>query len=64
MKAGAKALGGLTALVGVVAMFANAILIVFSRDGFLPSPVAGASGVVATLLLAICLITIAREDRD
>ncbi len=62
MSMGAKALGGLTALVGVVAMFANAILIVFGRDGFLPSPVAGGSGVVATLLLAICLMSIVRDD--
>ncbi len=64
MNAGARALGGLTALVGVVAMFANAILIMFGRDGFLPSQVAGASGVFATLLLAICLISIAREDQN
>lgn len=62
MNMGAKALGGLTALVGVVAMFANAILIVIGRDAFLPSPVAGGSGVVATLLLAICLLSVVRDD--
>jgi len=62
MNAGSKSLGGLTAVVGVVAIVANAILIIFGRDGFLPPPVAGASGVVATLLLALCLINIARED--
>jgi len=62
MNAGSKTLGGLTAAAGVVAIFANAILIIFGRDGFLPPPVAGASGVVATLLLALCLINIARED--
>ena len=62
MNAGSKALGGFTALVGVVAMFANTILIVFGRNGFLPSPVAGASGVLATLLLAFCLMSLVRED--
>lgn len=62
MNSGSKALGGLTAIVGAVAMVANIILIVFGRDGFLPPPVAGASGVIATVLLALCLINIARED--
>ncbi|MBH0081522.1 thiamine biosynthesis protein ThiC [Pseudoalteromonas sp. NZS11] len=58
---GGKAIGGLTALAGVVAMFANAILIIFGRDGFMPSGVAGASGMIATLLLAICLISLNRK---
>ena len=63
MTEGARALGGLTALVGVVAMLANAILITFGRDAFLPSPVAGGSGVLATLLLALCLMSsVVRED--
>jgi len=62
MTSGAKALGSITVLVGVVAMLANAILIVFGRDAFLPSPVAGGFGVLATLLLALCLMSIARED--
>ncbi|MBE3673993.1 thiamine biosynthesis protein ThiC [Pseudoalteromonas distincta] len=57
-----KAIGGLTALAGVVAMFANAILIIFGRDGFMPSGVAGASGMIATLLLAICLISLNRKQ--
>ncbi|MBB5186401.1 putative phage tail protein [Zhongshania antarctica] len=60
---GAKALGGLTALVGVVAMFANTIMIVFGRDAFLSSAVAGGSGVLATLLLALCLTSVVREDQ-
>jgi len=62
MKGGGRALGGLTALVGVVAMFANGVLIVFGRDAFLSSGVAGASGVLATLLLALCLTSTVRED--
>ena len=59
---GGKAIGGLTALAGGVAMFANAILIIFGRDGFMPSGVAGASGMIATLLLAICLISLNRKQ--
>ena len=62
MAGGAKALGGVTAVVGVVAMLANTVLIVFGRDAFLPSPVAGGSGVLATMLLALCLMRVARED--
>jgi len=58
---GGKAIGGLTTLAGVVAMFANGILITFGRDGFLPSGVAGASGMIATLLLAVCLISLYRK---
>ncbi|MEM7661992.1 MAG: thiamine biosynthesis protein ThiC [Pseudomonadota bacterium] len=62
MGEGGRLLGGLTALAGVVAFAANAILIMFGRDGFLPSPVAGASGVVATLLLALCLFSFRSDD--
>lgn len=62
MTGGAKNLGGLTALVGIVAMVANAVLIVFGRDAFLPSAAAGGSGVLATLLLAFCLMRTQRED--
>ncbi len=62
MTEGSRTLGGLTALVGVVAMLANAILIAFGPDAFLPSPVAGGSGVLATLLLALCLMSVVRED--
>ena len=61
---GGKVIGGLTALAGVVAVFANGILITFGRDGFLPSGVAGGSGVIATLLLAICLITLYRKKTE
>ena len=63
MNDGAKVLGGLTALVGIVAMLANATLIVFGRSAFLPSAVAGGTGVLATLLLALCLMNVAREDK-
>lgn len=61
--AGSSALGGLTALVGVVAIVANALLIIFGRKGFLPPPIAGASGVAATLLLALCLMNINKDEQ-
>lgn len=61
MQGGAKALGGLTALAGIVAVFANAVVIVLGRDAFLPSSLAGGSGVVATFLLALCLTSVARD---
>lgn len=62
MSQGSRALGGLTALVGGIAMLANTVLITFGRDAFLPSGVAGGSGVFATLLLAFCLISFARDE--
>ena len=62
MNAGAKMLGGLTAAVGVLAMIANATIVIFGRDSFLPPPIAGGSGVVAGALLAICLMSIVRDD--
>jgi hypothetical protein len=64
MSSGSKTLGGLTVLVGVVAMLANAILIMFGRDAFLPSAVAGGTGVLATFLLALCLSSTERKDED
>ena len=64
VNAGARMLGGLTAAAGVVAMFANATIVVFGRDAFLPPPVAGGSGVVAGMLLAICLISVVRDDQS
>lgn len=62
MNAGSKTLGGLTALAGAVAIVANSILIIFGRDAFLPPPVAGASGVVATVLLALCLMNMVHDE--
>lgn len=62
MSGGSKAIGGITAVVGVAAMLANAVLMTFGRDAFLPSAVAGASGVLATLLLALCLTSVARQE--
>lgn len=62
MDKGSKALGGLTVLVGAVAFVANTLVMMFGLQGFLPPPVAGGSGVLATLLLAICLFSIESDD--
>ena len=62
MGAGGKFLGGLTVLVGAVAFVANTLVMMFGLQGFLPSPVAGASGVLATFLLALCLFSVNSED--
>ena len=62
MNTGGKALGGVTVLVGAVAFVANTLVMMFGLQGFLPSPVAGASGVLATFLLAICLFSVNSEE--
>ena len=62
LKAGGKALGGATVLVGVVAFVANTLVMMFGLNGIVPSPVAGGSGVLATLLLAICLFGISNQE--
>ena len=62
MKDGGKLLGGVTVLVGAIAFVANTTVMMFGLQGFLPSPVAGGSGVLATLLLALCLFGIRSDD--
>ncbi len=62
MSEGNKALGGAAVLVGAVAFVANTLVMMFGLQGFLPSPVAGGSGVLATLLLALCLFSVSSED--
>jgi len=59
---GDKILGGVTALVGVAAFIANTFVMMFGLQSALPSPVAGGSGVAATLLLAFCLFKVNSED--
>lgn len=51
----AKIVGGAAALVGVIALIANAASMGFGRDVFGELPLAGGSGVLATVLLAFCL---------
>ena len=52
--AGSKALGGLTAAVGAIAFVSNTLSMALGR-GITDIPVAGGSGVLATVLLALCL---------
>lgn len=58
-ESGSKGLGRLTVLVGFVAIVTNSIVMMFGRIEAVPS---GATGVVATLLLALCLIKLQSED--
>lgn len=53
--AGSKALGGLTVIVGGIAMLSNSLSMAIGRDFMGEIPLAGGSGVLATLLLALCL---------
>jgi len=58
---GGRFVGGLTILVGVIAFAANTLVMMLGLQGFVPPPVAGASGVLATALLALCLWSVSRE---
>lgn len=62
LQSGSKALGGLSALVGLVAFISNALSMALGRDFSGELPIAGGSGVLATILLAICLLTLAKEQ--
>ena len=62
MSEGSKVLGGTAVLVGAVAFVANSLVMMFGLQGFLPSPIAGGSGVLATLLLALCLFSISIDE--
>lgn len=61
MAQGGKLLGGVTALAGGIAMLANGAVIAGGGKVFGELPLAGGSGVLATLLLALCLPGAARE---
>lgn len=62
LKSGGKVLGGLTVLFGVLAIALNAYALMFGREVQELAAAAGASGVVATLLLAICLLGIKGDE--
>lgn len=59
---GNKLLGGASALVGGLAMLANGGKIVAGGDLIAGVPLAGGTGVLATLLLALCLLGLAKDD--
>lgn len=58
-RSGSKLLGGLTILIGGIAIAANTIVMMFGRIEAVPS---GATGVVATLLLGVCLLKLKFEE--
>jgi len=58
-QAGFKVLGKLTIFLGGVAIITNTIVMMFGRINEVPS---GAIGVLATLLLAMCLFKLRSED--
>jgi len=61
-KEGKNILGLLAIITGVVALVANALVMMFGIQGFVPRPLAGGSGVVATLFLALCLFGLAKKE--
>ena len=60
--AGSKALGSVSAVVGFVAFVSNALSMALGRDFMGELPLAGGSGVLATVLLAVCLFALPAED--
>ncbi len=56
---GSKMLGRLAIFLGCVAMLANTAVMMFGRIQAVPS---GATGVVATLILAVCLLKLGSDD--
>ncbi len=56
-----RAIGAITTVVGIITLTTNTVVMMFGFQGLLPSPVAGASGVVATVLLAVCLLGTKRD---
>ncbi len=62
LSAGSKVLGGLTALIGAIAFITNALSMGMGRDFSGELPLAGGSGVLATLLLAIVLLTLPSDE--
>lgn len=62
MSAGGKGLGVISAGVGVFAGVTNAASMAAGRDVFGELPLAGGSGVLATVLLAVCLFGLNTEE--
>ena len=62
VSAGSTALGGIGAIVGLVALVSNIASTAAGRDVFGDLPLAGGSGVLATVLLALFLLTLSDED--
>lgn len=60
--AGSVLLGRASAATGVVALVSNSASMAAGRDVFGDLPLAGASGVLATVLLAVCLLILNRDS--
>ncbi|MEM1403203.1 MAG: thiamine biosynthesis protein ThiC [Pseudomonadota bacterium] len=60
--AGSALLGRASALVGLIALVSNAASMGAGRDVFGELPLAGGSGVIATILLGICILTLRDES--
>lgn len=61
---GSQLLGGICVLLGFVALVTNTVSMAMGRDVFGELPLAGGSGVLATLLLAVCLLTLSGSAND
>ncbi len=61
LSTGGKVLGGATAAVGAIALVSNTMSMAVGRDVLGEIPLAGGSGVLATLLLAVCLLGVAKQ---
>ena len=61
LNAQSRLLGGLSTVVGIVALVSNMASMAAGRDVFGDLPLAGSSGVIATVLLAICLLTLSEQ---
>ncbi|MFM7403442.1 MAG: thiamine biosynthesis protein ThiC [Erythrobacter sp.] len=62
MASGSKLLGGASALFGGLAMIAKGGKMVAGGDLIAGVPLAGGTGVLATLLLSACLLGVAKDD--
>ncbi len=58
LSAGSQLMGGLSAAVGLVALVSNTASMAAGRDVFGDLPLAGGSGVLATILLGLCLLNL------
>lgn len=59
---GGKLIGPITAVVGFVAMITNTLSMIYGRDVFGPElPLAGGPGVLATILLAVCILGLSKD---
>lgn len=59
---GGKLIGPLTAFVGLFAMVTNTAVMMFGRTALGELPLSGGSGVLATILLAVCILGLSRDD--